>query len=766
ELQSQREALENEISRLQDLLAANPDWRTLRAIESGLSDGLYRDSDRDNMHQRRAELHRALAENRIYSAYTRLTEAVQLMREEEAHAATWHTTPLGQASQVSEPSLTRPQTSSNAGQRCADQKTGAIGKQRDTRQGPLSGQLPADLSGQSRDQLPVQQQGQSSAPFKTRVKVKIHAGPPGVERSDTDNNSPHTAPRDDLTRIRGITTSIAADLNGLGVTSWREIADWRRDDVQMISAALQLNGQISNQNWIEQAAVLALSQQSSASHTPKATATEPADELTSRQPETAQTTVDQTTVAQTASPTAFGQPDIEPQPTAGAARTGMAKTSAREATQRDDLCAIKGVDVATAEALQQQGITTFQAISDWSVSEVAAISIQCELGARIGVEGWIEQAAILAEGRPTAFSAGRHLHPSKVVSPDRYALETRPQLAISDRLRKAARTPKKPIGSAPGLHDSSQPAVPPYAALLTTTASSEAPAPSAVEVPILPPFPAPLEAVDATTNAAPRQDLPLTPAAIQAAKAPPKRPSGPLPDVAQTGARVPTADVLAPFPPPASPRQSDGQQRSMLEAAPASPDRLNAAEITGEPAGRLTNLPVAEREALAPEINAKALGDHADATATVHAQPVRQLIIDVVESDRTVDEADVEIVRARDESPALASAERFGRQVDIETCEPSQFDVDEAFIEIVKLDTDRSVSTPQAGQTFQARGASGQPTASTNSANARLGDSEPTTEATGSKTAADEGASGGSVAEPVPNSSAMSRAVRRRLLRV
>lgn len=62
---------------------------------------------------------------------------------------------------------------------------------------------------------------------------------------------------DDLTLVRGIDADLAARLNGLGVTAFAEIARWSRDDVTCVSDALHIARRISNENWIEQAAVLA-----------------------------------------------------------------------------------------------------------------------------------------------------------------------------------------------------------------------------------------------------------------------------------------------------------------------------------------------------------------------------------------------------------------------------------------------------------------------------------------------------------------------------
>ena len=65
-----------------------------------------------------------------------------------------------------------------------------------------------------------------------------------------------TVEPDDLTRIRGVTASMARRLKALDVTTFAEIANWRSADIKSISADLGIGKQIYEQNWIEQAALL------------------------------------------------------------------------------------------------------------------------------------------------------------------------------------------------------------------------------------------------------------------------------------------------------------------------------------------------------------------------------------------------------------------------------------------------------------------------------------------------------------------------------
>ncbi len=63
--------------------------------------------------------------------------------------------------------------------------------------------------------------------------------------------------RDDLTLIRGVDAALTRRLAGLGITRFIQIAAWRTEDVRRISDALDLGRAINQQNWIEQAQLLA-----------------------------------------------------------------------------------------------------------------------------------------------------------------------------------------------------------------------------------------------------------------------------------------------------------------------------------------------------------------------------------------------------------------------------------------------------------------------------------------------------------------------------
>lgn len=85
----------------------------------------------------------------------------------------------------------------------------------------------------------------------------IHAGPPSPTVEDAVLLDAD-APPDRLTRIRRIDKDLAAALIARGVRYFAQIAAFGPADVRTLSAALGLGRRISQENWIEQAALLAM----------------------------------------------------------------------------------------------------------------------------------------------------------------------------------------------------------------------------------------------------------------------------------------------------------------------------------------------------------------------------------------------------------------------------------------------------------------------------------------------------------------------------
>ena len=108
--------------------------------------------------------------------------------------------------------------------------------------------------------------GQAAAPLKTdlgslrsvRSKAYQDTSEPGPEaaRRAAARKVARAGQADDLKRIKGIGVLIEKRLNSLGVTTYEDIANWTREDIDRISQSLDFKGRIQRENWVEQARIL------------------------------------------------------------------------------------------------------------------------------------------------------------------------------------------------------------------------------------------------------------------------------------------------------------------------------------------------------------------------------------------------------------------------------------------------------------------------------------------------------------------------------
>jgi predicted flap endonuclease-1-like 5' DNA nuclease len=258
------------------------------------------------------------------------------------------------------------------------------------------------------------------------------------------------APAQDLKRIRLIDAGIEAALNKLGVDRYEHIAAWMQPDLKRIGEALGLGGRISQENWIEQAQVLAKGgetyfamrrargEAASATPTPDEGERRPIPGLTvSPRPSTggaAGVVADVAFVAVAASapqplpalaapyvaPDVSGRAAFATRPAAAAAPAAavlprtvptaslppepVAPIRPAAPTTRDNLQRISSIGTEVESALVAQGVTRYSQIAHWSPADVERFEKQLGIDGRIGRENWIEQAQILSRGGDTKFS--------------------------------------------------------------------------------------------------------------------------------------------------------------------------------------------------------------------------------------------------------------------------------------------------------------------------------------------------------------------------
>jgi predicted flap endonuclease-1-like 5' DNA nuclease len=233
-------------------------------------------------------------------------------------------------------------------------------------------------------------------------------------------------PAQDLKRIRLIDAELEAGLNKLGVHRYDEIAAWMQADVRRIGDALGLGGRINQENWIEQAQVLAKGGETyyaTRRARGEAASAAPTPDEGERPPASASQTV-------TVTGASFDSPPNVAERAAFANGQAAAATSATARTQpnplpptmpsvqpaaavpirpaapatHDNLLRISGIDAEVEKLLTAQGVTRYSQIAHWSPADVDRFDRLLGAGGRIGRENWIEQAQILSRGGDTKFS--------------------------------------------------------------------------------------------------------------------------------------------------------------------------------------------------------------------------------------------------------------------------------------------------------------------------------------------------------------------------
>jgi len=274
-------------------------------------------------------------------------------------------------------------------------------------------------------------------------------------------------PAQDLSRIRAIDATSAAALGKLGITRYEQIAAWMRSDIERIEQSLGQKGRVNQENWIEQAQILAKggeTQYASRRARGETANAEPTPDEGERRPRTqaaaaparpAVTVIPRPATGGAAAvaaeivapklasvpsrqpepptpprPLPYTSPDVAsraafatnvansvvsaPKPMPAAAAVVATPTHAPEEpavpirptapAARDNLQRISGIDAQTEQRLSAQAITRYSQIAHWSPADVERFERLLGTSRRIARENWIEQAQILSRGGDTAFS--------------------------------------------------------------------------------------------------------------------------------------------------------------------------------------------------------------------------------------------------------------------------------------------------------------------------------------------------------------------------
>jgi ABC-type branched-subunit amino acid transport system ATPase component/predicted flap endonuclease-1-like 5' DNA nuclease len=184
---------------------------------------------------------------------------------------------------------------------------------------------------------------------------------------------------DDLKRIKGIGPVNDRKLNAHGITTFKQIAAWKKPDIIAVEKYLEFDGRIAREDWIGQAKELA--------KLPAKTAAPKAKAVTSP------------ALAKTAK-------SVAAKPAVAKPIAAKAKPAPIVATLSDDLTQIKGIGPVNDRKLRAHGITTFKQIAAWKKADIIAVEKYLEFDGRIAREDWMSQARELAKTPVKAKTGG------------------------------------------------------------------------------------------------------------------------------------------------------------------------------------------------------------------------------------------------------------------------------------------------------------------------------------------------------------------------
>jgi predicted flap endonuclease-1-like 5' DNA nuclease len=213
---------------------------------------------------------------------------------------------------------------------------------------------------------------------------------------------------DDLKRIRGIDAGLQSRLNAQNIHRFADIASWSAADVTRMSQSLGVIGRIEQENWIEQAQILARG----------------SDTEYSRRQRLAATTA------------AVGMAAA----TAAAAANALVQKSASP----DRLTRIIGIEPATEKTLYELGVMRYSDIAQWTSSDIERVEAVLARPGRVGLDNWVEQARVLAR-----YAGESELRPA--AAPDSEPRPVRLADAIRENRASKAAEPAAPRTDIAGL---------------------------------------------------------------------------------------------------------------------------------------------------------------------------------------------------------------------------------------------------------------------------------------------------------------------------
>lgn len=207
------------------------------------------------------------------------------------------------------------------------------------------------------------------------------------------------ATSDDLKLIKGVGKANEVRLNDEGITSFAQVAAWKKGDITEFDEKLNFKGRIDREEWVPQAKALAKANAKSAS-----AKTTPAKPAASKKAPAKKASVKKAapkTEVKKATPKASPKKATLKK---AAPKKAAPKAAAKKPTTPDDLKLIKGVGKLIETKLAKEGITNYAQIAAWKKADITEFDEKLSFKGRIDRDDWIKQAKVLEKGGTTEFS--------------------------------------------------------------------------------------------------------------------------------------------------------------------------------------------------------------------------------------------------------------------------------------------------------------------------------------------------------------------------
>jgi branched-chain amino acid transport system ATP-binding protein len=246
----------------------------------------------------------------------------------------------------------------------------------------------------------------AAKPISAKPAPKPAASPAPAKAASAAAKPAAAAISDNLLLIKGIGPVNDRKLRQHGITSFAQIAGWKKADIIAVEKYLEFDGRIAREDWIGQARALGKAAKAKAAAKPvvKAAAAKSAG---AKAPVKSAAKATAKTAAKPAVSKASAKPaDVKAAPKLAA----KPKAAAAAPILPDDLLIIKGIGPVNLRKLNAHGVTTFAQIAAWKKADIIAVEKYLEFDGRIAREDWIGQAKQFAKGvglpKPKAARAG------------------------------------------------------------------------------------------------------------------------------------------------------------------------------------------------------------------------------------------------------------------------------------------------------------------------------------------------------------------------